>query len=376
MKFNIIYFTALAFLLNLYSCKEATNTAQILSEQEVVEEPGYRVTKKQFDASGFKLAPIEKHDFLMNLAVPGVLSVPSKNQSDVSSLIGGKVNQYSFVEGQWVKKGQLLFSLSNPEIIDLQEQYLVGKNQVEYLRAEQARLRALLEENLTTQKEFAAVNANLQKERTLLNIRTKKLALYGFDTAHLTSDNVQSSIALNAPISGYIRDIKIQPGAFLNATETALTIVSNANIQVVLSVLERDAADIKIGQQIQFSLPNNPNKKYPGKVTLLSNEIESNNTIKVYCTITEKPTAMKSGMYVNGFIGLSNKQLDALPESALVKAGNDYKVLVLTSSDEHGYMFEDVVVKKIIASDGKVAIEEQEPLVGKQILVHGAYDIY
>lgn len=77
---------------------------------------------------------------------------------------------------------------------------------------------------------------------------------------------------------GGIKDIRIQPGAFLNATETALTIMSHGNIRVVLSVLERDTTKIRKGQEIQFCLTNNLGQKYKGQVTHVGNEIESNNT--------------------------------------------------------------------------------------------------
>lgn len=372
MKYNIINITVLLSLLAFSSCKEEKKAVENTVE---VEEQGYRVTKKQFEASGFQIGKLQKYDFLVELSVPGVLSIPTKNTSDVSSLIGGKVDQYSFVEGQWVKRGQLLFNLSNPEIIDLQEQYLVGKNQVSYLTSEYQRLKQLMAQNLATQKEYAQVKAELEKERTLMRIRGKKLRLYGFSTDNMTSDNVKSSLPIYAPISGYIKHIHIQPGTYLNARETALSITSSASMRVILSVLERDAADIKRGQEIYFSLPNNPDNKFKGKVSLISNEIEDNNTIKVYCTITEKIPSMKEGMHVEGHIGLTKKRMDALPEDALVKDGNEYKVLIVTSSDED-YTFDDVTVNKIMTSDGKVAIEKQPNLEGKTILVKGAYDIY
>lgn len=64
--------------------------------------------------------------------------------------------------------------------------------------------------------------------------------------------------------------------------------------------------------------------------------------------------------------------MDALLVGTLVNDENDYKVLVLTSSEKEGYVFDEVIVKKIMTFEGMVAIEEHVSLMDKQILVKRA----
>ncbi len=56
--------------------------------------------------------------------------------------------------GEYIKKGQLLFTLESNEIILLQQEYAEAFNQLNSLKASYERQKALSEEQITSQKDF------------------------------------------------------------------------------------------------------------------------------------------------------------------------------------------------------------------------------
>ncbi len=115
-------FTAIIFLLS--SCggsgskttvNEATKADTTKKEEGIAE-----VTAAQIKAVGIDTGVIEQKNLTSVVKANGQLTVPPQNKAVVNALVGGVIKRINVVEGQQVKKGQVVVVIENPDFIRLQ----------------------------------------------------------------------------------------------------------------------------------------------------------------------------------------------------------------------------------------------------------------
>ena len=153
---NLISFLAIS---TLVACSGNEKNESIVNNEEVKIETesntGYiTVTKSQFESSNMKLGEISEQQFSEVINTNGEIGVPPENQASVSVYFGGYVKSLSLIEGQKVKKGQTLFTLENPEYIEIQKSFLEYKSQIAYLKSDFERQKELAKDNVVSQKTF------------------------------------------------------------------------------------------------------------------------------------------------------------------------------------------------------------------------------
>ncbi len=63
----------------------------------------------------------------------GQLGLSPQNMASVSAVIAGRVKNINVLEGNYVKKGQALAQIENQEVIEMQQDYMTGINQLSVL---------------------------------------------------------------------------------------------------------------------------------------------------------------------------------------------------------------------------------------------------
>ena len=74
----------------------------------------------------------------------GMIEVPPQNKTVIAAKFGGFIKSLSVLDGMAVKKGQVLFTIEDPQLIQLQQDYLEVNGNLEYLQAELERQKILV----------------------------------------------------------------------------------------------------------------------------------------------------------------------------------------------------------------------------------------
>ena len=127
------------------------------------------VTPQQFAAIEGKLGVVEMKDLTTALKATGFLKVPPQNIADVTAALGGTVREVLVQEGDHVKKGQALASITDQAIIDLQRDYVDTKARLAYAQAELDRQTALAGANVSAQKTLQQATAEHASLRASMN---------------------------------------------------------------------------------------------------------------------------------------------------------------------------------------------------------------
>jgi cobalt-zinc-cadmium efflux system membrane fusion protein len=329
MKNNIIII--LFLVLGLISCKKNASEETITkdSKEVAVEKTVVTFTDAQIKAIDLQLGNFEKKNLTTTLKINGKLSLPPQYQAQVSILTGGVVKNILVQEGEFVKAGKTLATIANTEVIQLQQDYLENNANLNYLEKEYQRQKELRDDNINAGKTYQQAQRELQIAQAKKETLRSKLAQLGINGSKLTSKNIASSIAISAPISGYIQHINLSMGKFADANAVLFEIIDNRFLHLDLKVFEKDIHKIKIGQTIVFSDANDVSHTHPAKIYAINKAFEPNEqAVLVHAKINETTETLLPGMYVEARVKIDNNNTTALPTEAIVNNGNDHFIFI------------------------------------------------
>lgn len=324
----------------LMACqKKAEKTTEpVVEHSAVVTE----FTTEQFKTIGIVLGTIEQKNLKNVVKASGYLAVPPQSKADVSTFMGAMVKSIYVLEGNFVKKGEVLAILQHPDFIKLQEGYISEKNNFSFLEKEYQRQKELSEQNAGTGKIYQKSESDYMISKAKLNSLEEQLKMLSVDIPSLLKGNVSSAIAIIAPIDGYIGHININIGSYAEPNKVLFEIVDNTKIHCDLLVYEKDLFKVKIGQKVNFILTNLPEhqdehetKNITGEIFSINKSFENDTkALTVHARIENEKHELIPGMYVNALIDIGEQTTSAVPSEAIVKSGGKEYIFVTTESKE------------------------------------------
>lgn len=316
----------------LMSCNSKNKQeAIVIDDLETAESNEITITKSQFESSGMALGTIDKHEFNTSIKANGMFDVPPENKANVSAYFAGYIKNISLLPGDFVKKGQVLFTLENPEYIQIQQDFLEAKSRLDYLKADYERQQALLADNVTSKKNFLKAESDYKVTLAQYQSLQKKLSLMNINPNNFSGESIRSTMNVLSPISGLVTSIEASKGMFLNPSDIALTVTNTEHLHLELKIFENDLPSIKIGQPIKINLQNNSKKTYDAIVHLINRSINAEDrTIDIHGDLVNEDDAklFAPGMYIETDILTSSDVFDALPNEAVVNIEDAYFALI------------------------------------------------
>lgn len=351
------------------------------------------VTAAQYKAIGISLGSAEPKNLAGLLKVNGFIDVPPQNLVSITTQMGGIVKSTPLLQGSSVSKGQVIAVLQNQDYVQLQQDYLESKSQLELSDAEYRRQQTLAQQNVNSQKVLQQAKAQYQTMLARENALTQRLRLINISPERLSAGNIRSSVNIYAPISGYVTKVNVNTGKFVAPNDVMFEIVNSSNLHVELNVFEKDAEKVKPGQKVRFNLSNDSTDRV-ATVQLVGREVNTDKTITVHA-IAEGSIKFIPGTYLKAYIETGSSQVTALPETAIVDFQGKKYVFVHTevkqsSSHQHeqseaesvkeaageSFHFEMAEVTTGISDGGftEVQLPADQSLKGR-IVLKGAYDL-
>lgn len=313
------------------------------------------ITESQFKASNMALGKLTLQDFSTSIKANGMFDVPPENKASVSAYFAGYVKNISLLPGDAVKKGQVLFTIENPEYVQVQQDFLEAKGRLHYLKSDYDRQKLLLDDQVTSQKNFLKAESEYTVNLVQFQALKKKLGLMNINANTLTGENIRSVINVLSPLSGYVTSIAVDKGMFLNSSDVAMTITNNDRLHIALKIFEKDLPLVKVGQIIRVKLQNDNKQVYEGRVHLVNKAINmEERTIDVHGDLINEEDAklFAPGMYVEAEIIIATEKLLALPQEAVANIEKDFFVLV----KQNATSFKRMPVKIGVSNNGYLQI--------------------
>ncbi|MDK7675126.1 efflux RND transporter periplasmic adaptor subunit [Weeksella virosa] len=315
-----------------------TEAETTTDEHEEEEENVAVLTDEQMKAVGIEIGSIEQKQLSATLKANGALRVPNSNKANATSLFGGVIKSLNVEIGDFVRKGQVIATISNPQFIQLQEEYLSINSRIEFAEQEVARQRELNEGNAGAKKNLQSATTELNTLRTRKASLQQQIQMMGINPASLSNSNLKSSLVVTSPISGTVSNVFAKIGSYVDVSSPIAEIIENTALHLDLQVYEKDIPLIKIGQKIDFVVTNNPNKTYSAEVYSIGSSFSGESkTIAVHSKITGDKAGLIDGMSITGMVSLDDVLSTAVPNDAIVNADGKYYIFLVKEREEEAH---------------------------------------
>lgn len=368
---RLIKLILLCFSVGLLSCSAPSEKQNIST---VVEKKTNEVllSEEQFKSIAIQLGSAETRSLSGSIKANGMLDVPPQNLVSISAPLGGFVKSTELLQGMHVKKGQVVVVLEHPDYIQLQQDYLDNKNQLEFLEQEYNRQLDLSKENVNALKALQHSKSTYLSTKAKVEGLKAKLKLVNINASDIESGEIKSSINVISPISGFVSQVNVNIGMHVIPTDVMFRIVDTEHVHAEAQVFEKDIPKLKVGQLAHILL-SNESKERLAKVFLIGKEITAERTVRVHCHLEGEDSNLIPGTYFSAIIETESNSVFALPLSAIVNFEAKHFVFVEKGASSHRY---ELVEIKTGASDGGY-MEIDSPLIDfkNKIVVSGAFEL-
>jgi len=244
-------------------------------------------------------------------------------------------------EGERVTKGQRLFNLYSPELVNAQEEFVQALNvgNKGLIRASRSRLGAL---GIPTSQ-----IKRLEKDR-----------------------KPSQTIPIYAPQDGVVSSLSVRDGMYVKPANRVMSLADLSSVWLLAEVFERQANWVKVGQPAEVSLAFLPGRTWEGKVEYIYPSLDpKTRTLKARLRFPNPDEALKPNMYANVKIyGGPKDDVVVIPIEALIRTGREERVIIALGEGR----FESRPVRAGIESGEWVeVIEGIEP--GEDLVVSGQF---
>lgn len=328
------------------------------------------VTDEQFKSLGIVIGKPEQRSVSDQINANGMLDVPPQNLVTISAPLGGFVKKTELLQGMKVSKGQTIVVMEHPDYIQLQEDYLTTKGQLEFLELEYKRQEELAKENVNAAKALQQAKSNYFGAKARMQGLKAKLILSNINPAEIENGEIKSTISIPAPISGFVSQVNVNIGMHVSPTDIMFRIVDTDHLHAEAQVFEKDIPQLKIGQRVFVRLSNETQER-EAKVFLIGKEITPERTVRVHCHLEKKDDSLIPGLFFSARIETNNKLVTTLPSEAVVAFEN--KNYVFVQSEQKPYKYKMMAIDIGETEKGFTEVMIPETIKSAKIVLKGSY---
>lgn len=359
-------------LLAAYGCKSSNSIHQEDPEEgnnTSETSTNIQLSDAQLKNAHLQFGQIQERPISAVLQVFGKIDVPPQNMVSISIPMGGYLRSTKLLPGMHVNKGEVLARMEDQQYIQLQQDYLTTKAQMDALQRAYDRQVRLNTNQAGSDKALQEAEAAYKSARISLRALAEKLRLININPDRLDEDHISRSIPVLSPIDGFVSKVNVNVGKYVNAAEVLFELVNPDDIHLNLTVFEKDLAKLSVGQAVNAYTNSNPDQIHQAEIILISRDLDSSHTAEVHCHFEKYDKQLRPGTYMNAKIEMSNQQVATLPAEAVInKDGKDY---VFFQSATNSFILNPVETG--VKEDGFIEIKDALSLTDKKIVVKGAY---
>ena len=339
-----------------------------------------RLTKKQIETIGLKFGEFSEIKIDDFVTATGTLGLPPNAYAGITAKSSGIVrNGKKFIEGSYIKKGEVVAYVENPEFIQKQQEYLELSAELIYIQQDLERQKKLVDANAGVKKTLQKLQSEAAVKDAQMKGTAKYLTYLGIDPYNLNAENIKQQIPITATMSGYITAVNMHNGMYVEPRIELLQIINNNHLHLELDVFEKDIAKIEKGQKISYTVPALGNTAYEGEVNIIGKEFNTENrTVRVHGHLeNEKPQFIKD-LFISAKIWLTDQTIKAMPEDAIIRDGETSYIYAGDANTENDeIIFEKLMVIPGVSDNGFTAFKLLDEIPeGLSVVTEGAYYVY
>jgi membrane fusion protein, copper/silver efflux system len=267
---------------------------------------------------------IKNERLVKELSAYSYMDFVEQNRKTIPAKFNGRIEKL-FVDktGDYVTKGQALFEIYSPDLVQAQNDYLIALGKIE------------------------------NENSTLTEASRKKLELFGLTAEQIevlkNSREINLTLTYYSPVSGTVIEKKVQEGMYVNEGTAIYEIAELSTLWNIAEVNEAELSTIKVGGKVKLKLKAYPGEEFTGRVTFIYPVINAQTrTVRVRSEFNSQNSKLKPQMYGETIFSYDDGNGLLVPADAVIFSGNR-NVVWIKSSDgmfeardvQLGFKFDD-----------------------------------
>jgi Cu(I)/Ag(I) efflux system membrane fusion protein len=293
---------------------------------------------------GVKTQAVTMREFGKSVTAFGNISASTRHEYPIDIRVKGWVNTLkASAVGDHVKRGDLLFTLYSPELMEAQADFLLGRR---------------------------------------IGNQEQRLRLYGMDTQSIAALKAKGAFLeetpFYAPADGIVTALNARQGAFIAEGGNIMTIQDFSKLWVDAELPLKDLVYVKQGESAQITLPE-AGVQYDAVIdAVYPNADIDARTVKVRLLLDNTDLSLKAGSYVSVVFSGPRQARLAVPQEAVIYGAEGahvieslgegrfrpLKVQIGMTSEGYSEILSGVKTGQIIVQSGQFMIDAESNLRG------------
>jgi RND family efflux transporter MFP subunit len=274
-----------------------------------------QLSPQRMQSIGVKIGTVESKVISDEIRSYGNVQANERRFAYVQTRFAGWIRKiYADATGDFIEKGQPLFTIYSPDLVASEREYLLAKKGAAALQQ-------------------SAVNGVADGAASLITASKARLQQFDISESEIaklddTGEPI-TELTVNSPVAGYITEKNALPNMYVQQDTKLYTIADLSEVWVLAQIFQNDAGKIKPGDPAKVTVDAYPGQVFNGRVDYLLPQLDmATRTLPARLVFPNPGLKLRPGMYVNVGVKLPMGRRLIVPDSAVFHSGT--KNLIFT----------------------------------------------
>ncbi|MGA2297379.1 MAG: efflux RND transporter periplasmic adaptor subunit [FCB group bacterium] len=231
-----------------------------------------KLTENKLALANVSTVTIQKEELIIQIKAFSYMDFAEQNRRTITARFNGRIEKL-FVNktGDYITKGEALFEIYSPELVQAQNEYLIALD-------------------------------GEKNSGTILKSSKKKLEIFGLTDSQIkeleTTKEVKMTLKYYSPVAGTVIEKKIQEGTYINEGTALFEIADMSTLWNIAEIYESDLNVVNVGTKVKLTLQSYPGEVFEGRVAFIYPVVNAQTrTVKIRSEFINSRGKLKPQMF-------------------------------------------------------------------------------
>jgi len=298
-----------------------------------------------------KVEVAAEREFPLEKSAVGSIDFNEELTAQVFTPNQGRIADLFAKVGDEVKKGQPLFTIDSPDLVQASSTLISAAAVLELTTRNLERMKTLFAAKAAAQKDFEQATSDNRTAQGAYRAARDAVRIFGKSDAEIDriveERKVDPILVVPSPISGRITARNAAPGLLVQpgAQPAPFVVADVSTMWMLANVAESDSPAFKVGQDVRVTVMAYPGRVFTGRISTIGSSVDvATRRVLVRSEIDDPNHELRSGMFANFVISTGAPMRSvAVPLDGVVREG-DGTMTVWVTADRRRFTMRSVKV--------------------------------
>src|SRR5215831_745090 len=328
-------------------------------------------------AASLRVEAVEEREFPIENKAVGSIDFNEYMTLQVFASYQGRIIDLFAKIGDEVKKGQTLFTIDSPDLVQAASTLITTAGVLELTTRTLTRLRDLAKTKAVPQKDLEQAISDQQAAEGAYKAARDAVRIFGKTEEEIdqmvSERRVDSTLVVPSPISGRITARNAAPGLLVQPGNppAPYAVADISTMWMIAQVHESESPSFKVGQDVKARVMAYADRVFEGHITTLGAAVDpATHRVLVRSEIADPTHELRPGMFANFVIRTGDPvRSPAIPVRGVVREGDGTMTVWVTTDrrrftrrtvkiglqrDDYRQILEGVRAGELVATEGAI----------------------